>query len=53
MELPVLTRLKQLILLLLLLMTTSLSGCLTAGIGPQFTQPSAPETGQSDHLCLS
>jgi len=43
----VLTRLKQLILLLLLLMTTSLSGCLTAGIGPQFTQPSAPENGKA------
>lgn len=41
------TRLKQLFLVSLLLMTTSLSGCLTAGLGSQFTQLTNPESGKA------
>lgn len=47
MELPVSARIKFLFLLLLLLATTQISGCLTAGLGPQFTQPASPEAGKA------
>lgn len=41
------TRFKQLLFVSLLLMSTSLAGCLTAGLGPQFTQPTTPESGKA------
>lgn len=40
-------RIKSLFLFFLLLMTTQISGCLTAGLGPQFTQPASPEAGKA------
>lgn len=40
-------KLKLLALLLLLLLTSGLAGCLTAGLGPKFTQPVKPAPGKA------
>lgn len=40
-------KIKSVVFLLSLLLTTQLSGCLTAGLGPQFTRPAEPEAGKA------
>ncbi len=40
-------KIKCLFLLFLLPMTIQISGCLTAGLGPQFTRPAEPEAGKA------
>mgnify|MGYP001347611590 CR=1 FL=1 len=40
-------KIKSFFLVFLLLCTSTLSGCLTSGLGPKFTQPITPEAGKA------